>query len=79
MKTTIQNIIEFSQEILECVRESERENIIVKVKKCQQWEILIKLNEMEIFIFENQSYEYNKWVCNMVKGLIMEVKNDTNI
>lgn len=74
MKTTIQNIIEFSQEILECVRESERDNIIVKVKKCQQFEILIKLNEMEIFIFESQSYEYNKWVVNMVKGLILDEK-----
>lgn len=74
MKTTIQNIIEFSQEILECVRQSGRDSIIVKVKKCQQWEILIKIDEMEIFIYENQSLAYNQWVVSMIKKLIIEGK-----
>ena len=72
MKTTTEQLVQIAKEIIDVVVGNDRADIVVKMKRSQEWQIIVKVEEMEIFIFEHQSYEYNSWVCNMIKKLIKE-------
>ena len=74
MKTATEQLVQMAKEILDVVVGNDRADIVVKMKRNQEWQIIVKVDEMEIFIFEHQSYEYNSWVCNMIKKLIKEGK-----
>lgn len=74
MKTNTMQLVQIAKEILDVVVSHDRADICVKMKRSQEWQIIVKVDEMEIFIFEHQSYEYNSWVCNMIKKLITEGK-----
>ena len=74
MKTTTEQLVQFAKDILDVVVSNDRTDICVKMKRNQEWQVIVKVEEMEIFIFENQSLAYNQWVVSMIRKLILEGK-----
>ena len=74
MKTTTLQLVQFAKDILDVVVSNDRTDICVKMKRNQEWQVIVKVEEMEIFIFENQSLAYNQWVVSMIRKLILEGK-----
>ena len=74
MKTTTEQLVQFAKDILDVVVSNDRTDICVKMKRNQEWQVIVKVEEMEIFIFENQSLSYNQWVVSMIRKLILEGK-----
>ena len=79
MKTTTNQLVQFAKDILDVVVSNDRTDICVKMKRNQEWQVIVKVEEMEIFIYENQSLAYNQWVVSMIRKLILEGKWDGNI
>lgn len=74
MKTTTLQLVQFAKDILDVVVSNDRTDICVKMKRNQEWQVIVKVEEMEIFIYENQSLAYNQWVVSMIRKLILEGK-----
>ena len=74
MKTTTLQLVQFAKDILDVVVANDRTDICVKMKRNQEWQVIVKVEEMEIFIYENQSLAYNQWVVSMIRKLILEGK-----
>ena len=74
MKTTTEQLVQFAKDILDVVVSNDRTDICVKMKRNQEWQVIVKVEEMEIFIYENQSLAYNQWVVSMIRKLILEGK-----
>ena len=74
MKTTTFQLVQFAKDILDVVVSKARTDICVKMKRNQEWQVIVKVEEMEVYIFENQSITYNQWVVDTIKRLILEGK-----
>ena len=74
MRTNTGQLVQFAKDILDVVVANDRTDICVKMKRNQEWQVIVKVEEMEIFIFENQSLSYNQWVVSMIRKLILEGK-----
>lgn len=78
MKTTTEKLVQIAKELIDTIVSVDRENVCVKMQRKQGWQvqlnILINNEVMEVYFFECQSWEYNSWVLNMAKQLIIEDK-----